>query len=255
MRVGFVPDRPSSPVDVPLQYMPDCSHPLIMVPTTERGPPTFPPYPIVFARYEHDSRGVKCDCYRVPALARAPNGSLLAFAEGRYRGCHPDVSPANEGVLRISLDRAGTAWGAIRPIILVPGRSVNYPQPLVDGDVVHLFHQRLMGSKEGEGVWRMLSRDSGLTWTHPVQIPKSVATYFGVGALLPPALPLDPPPWAAGAAARRVSASRRLVVPSASRRLVVPCTALNGTTALYRACRSDARLVLRCSCVRRQVAV
>ena len=63
-----------------------------------------------------DETGQAYVCFRIPALARAPNGSLLAFAEGRNadlagRACadHGDVRI----VMRASHDD-GLSWSPIR---------------------------------------------------------------------------------------------------------------------------------------------
>lgn len=95
-------------------------------------------------------------CFRIPQVARASDGELLAFAEGRYGGCRPDVSPSTRIVMRRSTDGGkGKTWG---PIKVLWGKTkeerlggLNYPAPMVDkktGKVTVFFFQRgCLGSR------------------------------------------------------------------------------------------------------------
>ena len=54
-------------------------------------------------------------CFRIPQLAEAPDGELLAFAEGRYHGCTPDTNPLTRIVMRRSIDGGkGEKWAPIQ---------------------------------------------------------------------------------------------------------------------------------------------
>jgi sialidase-1 len=164
-------------------------------------------------------------CFRIPELAAAPDGSLLAFAEGRYSGCHPDVSPNTRIVMRRSLDGGkGEQWGPIQVLWgKTPAerlRGLNYPTPIVDrrtGKVSVFFFQsgcgkacpqggRCAAGRPGGGwdnvtgsaggccgcpAWRVTSTDSGRTWSSPPDNMTAVsggtfgATGGGSGIQLP----------------------------------------------------------------------
>jgi hypothetical protein len=121
---------------------------------------------VVFKGGEKDEDGTVCPAFRIPSLARTPGDSaLLAFAEGRYGGYRPDVSPDTRIVMRRSLDGlVGEKWGPIRVIAgsdFPTPTGMNYPAPVVDDakGIVHLFFK---ASKSG--TWRISSTDGGLTW-------------------------------------------------------------------------------------------
>lgn len=108
-------------------------------------------------------------CFRIPAVAVAPiSGDLLAFAEGRYHGCNPDVYPTTTLVMRRSLDGGvGKEWGNITTAAAFHGIGLNYPSPLVDKKrkKIHLFFAA--SGVKGDCSWHSLSADDGKTWTTP----------------------------------------------------------------------------------------
>ena len=125
-----------------------------------------------------DSDGVKSNCFRIPTLIKAPDGELIAFAEGRYANCHPDVRPENRIVMRKSTDKgAGKTWGPIRVIAgktqAERGTGMNYPSPIVDaktGNIILFFYGGCAGCPRGHTcvpcpMWRIDSADSGKTWS------------------------------------------------------------------------------------------
>ena len=142
-----------------------------------------------------DETNTTGNCFRIPQIATAPDGELLAFAEGRYASCWPDVRPENRIVMRRSIDGGvGQAWA---PIQVLWGKTaaerlkgLNYPMPLVDaktGTVSLFFYQDGCGPPCPKGqkcpgcpVWRVNSTDSGKTWSSP---PTNMSTVKGwVGA-------------------------------------------------------------------------
>eukprot|EP01043_Picozoa_sp_COSAG02_P050074 COSAG02_NODE_5103_length_4628_cov_3.366085_1_plen_470_part_00 len=123
-------------------------------------------------------------CFRIPQLARAPDGELLAFAEGRYRSCWPDVSPETRVVMRRSIDGGiGQKWAPIQVLWGTTaeqrGAGLNYPMPLVDyktGEVSVFFYEagcKVPPAKRGQKcvepwpTWRVSSTDSGKTFSKP----------------------------------------------------------------------------------------
>ena len=128
-----------------------------------------------------DETNTTGNCFRIPQVARAPDGELLAFAEGRYASCWPDVRPENRIVMRRSVDGGlGHRWGPIQVLwgrtAAERGRGLNYPMPLVDGKrgrVTLIFYQA------GGPIWRMVSADSGKTWS---SAPTNMSAVPGFGA-------------------------------------------------------------------------
>lgn len=119
-------------------------------------------------------------CYRIPALATAPDGTLLAVADQRVPSCgdlkwNGDINI----VLRSSRD-GGRTWGPVRRIADFPeGESASDPSLLVDRETgeVFLFYN-YMNLREAPDVYRfhlLRSRDNGETWSGPEDITGFIA--------------------------------------------------------------------------------
>ena len=122
-------------------------------------------------------------CFRIPAMVRTTQGSLLAFAEGRK-----SPSCADRGDIDIVLRRStddGRTWGPIR--VALAGKpddpfaafTRGNPSPVVDqvtGRVV-LVSTSNEASVSGQRLpWFQHSDDDGLTWSAATQLP---ATFDG----------------------------------------------------------------------------
>lgn len=124
-------------------------------------------------------------CYRIPAIVKAPDGALLAFAEGRRNDCGDfgDV----DIVLRISRDN-GKTWGA--PILVVDfgnGQAGN-PAPVFDltdprypkGRLFMIYNTGITTEanvRKGEAireVWYKTSTDGGKSWSAATNITTQV---------------------------------------------------------------------------------
>lgn len=121
--------------------------------------------------------------YRIPALEAAPDGTVLAFAEGRKNNLG---DPGYEGndidlVVRRSTD-AGATWLPMT-IIEDPGEkwSAGNPATLVDRDTgrVWLFYLRCKPGRNTETarpgtddsqILARTSSDNGLTWSAPLDL-------------------------------------------------------------------------------------
>lgn len=116
-------------------------------------------------------------CFRIPAIVRAANGDLVAFAEGRVADCG-DATPVSHIVSKSSPD-GGVSW---RPLCVVARNRLGgreyacmNPSPVVDtvhgtGRIVVVFN-KLEASEwqlvRGEGVSRVCcvtSDDHGRSW-------------------------------------------------------------------------------------------
>lgn len=123
--------------------------------------------------------------FRIPAIVRAPDQSLLAFCEGRVNnaGDFGDIKI----VLRRSTDD-GKTWLPIQVVAAMGNLQVGNPAPVVDvSDPAHprgrifLFYNtgdhHEYEVRKGNGlreVWYISSTDNGLTWSDPVNITTSV---------------------------------------------------------------------------------
>ncbi len=124
-------------------------------------------------------------CYRIPAILKAPNGELLAFAEGRVNGCN-DFGDVD--ILLRKSDPDGTTWKEISVVADNGKLQAGNPAPVVDmfdpqypEGRIFLFYNT-GNNHEGEvrkgnglrEVWFITSTDNGDTWSSPTNITTSV---------------------------------------------------------------------------------
>ena len=133
--------------------------------------------------------------YRIPAIVRAEDGTLLAFAEGRRdgRGDSGDI----DLVLRRSPD-GGATWGPQRVLWSDGPNTCGNPCPVVDRTTgrIHLLmtrnlgcdHERMIIDQTSTGsrsVWVMTSDDHGAGWSAPREITASTKqpdwTWYATG--------------------------------------------------------------------------
>lgn len=124
-------------------------------------------------------------CFRIPAIVRATNGDLLAFAEGRVESCS-DSTHTVRAVLRRSRDN-GQTWTPLQVIgrHVVDGdeRAAQNVSPVVEATTrrVIVLYNGLAGSEwelaRGEGrshIYQVTSDDHGVTWSAPVDVSAQV---------------------------------------------------------------------------------
>jgi sialidase-1 len=133
--------------------------------------------------------------YRIPSLILAPDGTLLAFAEGR-RGGAGDAGDIDL-VLRRSHD-GGRSWAPMQIIGDNGPNTFGNPCAVVDArtNTIRLLTTQnrgtdrekdiIAGTSEGSRtVWVMRSQDDGATWSPPVEITSSVKapdwTWYATG--------------------------------------------------------------------------
>jgi sialidase-1 len=126
-------------------------------------------------------------CYRIPAIVRAANGDLLAFAEGRRDSCS-DSTEAIRVVCKRSGDN-GATWDALS-IAAQHMRgddefALMNPSPVVDtvrgtGRIILLYNAQSTNEwalVRGEGEARtfcIVSDDHGMTWSEPRDISDQI---------------------------------------------------------------------------------
>lgn len=121
--------------------------------------------------------------YRIPAIIRAQNGTLLAFAEGR-KSAGGDAGDIDI-VLKRSTD-GGRTWSPQQVVWDDDTNTCGNPCPVVDAStgMVSLLlthnlgsdHERDIDAGKAVGtrtVWLAHSKDHGATWTRPVEITAS----------------------------------------------------------------------------------
>jgi sialidase-1 len=124
-------------------------------------------------------------CYRIPAIIKAPNGDLLAFAEARKSNC------TDFGDIDIVMKRStdyGKTWSDLKPVVDNKFLKAGNPTPVVDnqdqnfpmGRTFLLYNTATTSesdARKGVGVrevWVTRSSDHGKTWDEPVNISTSV---------------------------------------------------------------------------------
>ncbi len=117
--------------------------------------------------------------YRIPALAVASDGTVLAFCEARRHTGHDDDEI--DILLRRSTD-GGRTWSPRQLVVADGDRTCGNPCPVVDrvrGEVLLPF------CKDNQEVFVTRSTDSGGTWSAPVEITAQVKvppwSYLGTG--------------------------------------------------------------------------
>ena len=123
--------------------------------------------------------------YRIPAIIGLPDGTLLAFAEGRVKGSD-DFGDVNI-VLKRSSDN-GRTWGEMSTVVDYDSLQAGNPAPvadLTDPDYpdgrIFLFYNT-GNNHEGEvrkgngyrEVWYKTSADGGVSWSESVNITTQV---------------------------------------------------------------------------------
>lgn len=132
--------------------------------------------------YQENTDGYRT--FRIPAIVKAKDGTLLAFAEGRKH------SGADEGDIDLVLKRSsdsGKTWSALQIIWDDEDNTCGNPAPVVDPETgrVHLLMTWNLGtdtigminsgeSKDTRRVYHTYSDDNGISWSTPVEITSSV---------------------------------------------------------------------------------
>ncbi len=134
-------------------------------------------------------------CFRIPAIVTGTQGTVLAFAEGRKKGCS-DTGDIDL-VMKYSKDH-GETWSQLT-VIWDDGENVcGNPAPVVDAatGTIHLLSTWNLGkdhereiidgtSEDTRRIFVMSSTDEGLSWSEPREITPTVKqenwTWYATG--------------------------------------------------------------------------
>ncbi|MEN6309464.1 MAG: sialidase family protein [Anaerohalosphaeraceae bacterium] len=123
--------------------------------------------------------------YRIPSMTVAPDGSILAFAEGRRNGGDPGATLLIDMVMKRSTDH-GQSW---QPLVVLHQSTFDYsdPRPVTDMETgkVHLLYtqwpdlcgQGCVPAGLGDNssvMFLQTSADNGLTWSGPINLNNQV---------------------------------------------------------------------------------
>jgi sialidase-1 len=134
--------------------------------------------------YIFKERSEGYSCFRIPAIIRTKDGTLLAFAEARKQNCR------DEGDIDLVVKRStdgGQTWGPLQMVWDDGGNTCGNPSPVVDQNTgtVHLLMTWNLGednigeintgtSKDTRRVFLTRSTDEGKSWAAPTEITSSV---------------------------------------------------------------------------------
>ena len=136
--------------------------------------------------------------FRIPALVTAPDGTLLAFVEGRKENRHdPGEGQGDIDLVYKSSTDQGKTWSSLK-ILDDPGVkwAASNPTPLVDKTnrrVWIVFNRWEPGfgtrlSQPGttnSQTWARHSDDNGKTWSSPIDITTSARDFDDWGSMFP----------------------------------------------------------------------
>ncbi|MEL6192482.1 MAG: sialidase family protein [Bacteroidota bacterium] len=134
-------------------------------------------------------------CYRIPAVISPEEGKLIAFAEGRKRGCS-DTGDIDL-VMKTSED-GGQTWSPLQLIWDSGENTSGNPAPILDKSTgnIHLLCTWNLGtdkesqiidqtSEDGRHVFVIRSTDQGKSWEEPREITSAVKdpswTWYATG--------------------------------------------------------------------------
>lgn len=179
----------------------------------------------VFETTEVFTGGVGYDTYYVPSIATAPDGTLIAIAEGRSSEADP-LNSDIDLVMKRSFD-GGATWSPLVVVddpTAVPGwgadSAASNPTMVVDqgANKVWLFYNRWKPGFDTQNThpgmdentaWVRSSGDNGATWSAPIDVTHAVTDYDNWGAMF----------FAPGSGIQTITSSKpnagRLLVPAA----------------------------------------
>ncbi|MBX9393023.1 glycoside hydrolase [Streptomyces sp. TRM72054] len=126
-----------------------------------------------------------CASYRIPAVVRTHEGTLLAFCEGRVDSAkdwgHIDIVLKRStdggrtwGPLQVAADNGTDLAGNPAPVVLDTGRILLVHVRSAASASEHLIVRGEVSEADGRRVWVQHSDDDGRTWSEPREITEQV---------------------------------------------------------------------------------
>ncbi|RBM06893.1 sialidase family protein [Streptomyces sp. PT12] len=144
--------------------------PLALVPgAPAAGAVAGPEQQVLFSAADDDGYA----CFRIPAIVRTTDDTLLAFAEGRREHC------GDAGDIDIVLRRSdddGRTWGPVELVDEGGGETHGNPAPMVDAETGRILLASTRNADAGTGncpapcervPFLSVSDDDGVTWSKP----------------------------------------------------------------------------------------
>ncbi|GAB2784736.1 sialidase family protein [Amycolatopsis magusensis] len=136
--------------------------------------------------YQERSEGY--DCFRIPAVVRAGNGDLLAFAEGRNGGAEFCADAGDIDLVSKRSSDGGKSWGPLKVVIEGFGDTKGNPVPIVVPGTSRIVllstYECVKAPACGRKPRVSISDDHGVSWSAPREITRELG--FS-----------SPPPWLA----------------------------------------------------------
>mgnify|MGYP003335713818 CR=1 FL=1 len=118
-------------------------------------------------------------CYRIPALAVLPNGSLLAAADERMNTCADLRSNRDINIVIRKSTNGGRTWSTVQTLVDFPeGQSASDPSFIMDTETGELFlFYNYMDLDRAPGIYRfhvLRTSDAGISWSKPQDITSQI---------------------------------------------------------------------------------
>ena len=134
---------------------------------------------LIFQNLFSSNKDPNISCYRIPSLATAPNGDLLAIIDERVESCGDLKYNRNINIVMKTSSDNGNTWSNIKRIIDYPlGQSASDPSIIIDQITNEIFlffnYMNLDDNKDVYLLKYIKSKDNGLTWSNPIDITKEI---------------------------------------------------------------------------------
>ncbi|MFI4912814.1 MAG: exo-alpha-sialidase [Sedimentisphaeraceae bacterium JB056] len=111
--------------------------------------------------------------YRIPAIIRAKDGTLLAFAEGRHDSLHDNGNI--DQVIKRSFDN-GKSWSDFKVLHDNGNYNASNPCPILDektGRIHYVYTTYQRWGADEYAIYYRYSDDSGASWSQPVDVKQN----------------------------------------------------------------------------------